>query len=479
MSESALCERPQFSERFDRLSAPQKDEVARELCKTNLKFLCRQVLLMRDWDKCHDELAIFLSSSQKQKKIILMPRGHLKSSIVTIGWTIQQLLNNFDTTILLANAVWDNARSFLSEIKEYLTSKSFLPRIFGEFCSDKWTQDDVTVRQRTQANKTPTYATAGADKALTSQHYKIIVADDIINRQTIGTDDQRDKSRKFYSDMLDLLEPGGQLVIIGTRWHDGDLYGSLQELEADKFDVYSRGATESGEIDGQVIFPKKFSTQILKDLLKAKGSFEFNAQYFNRCISVETQHFRPPVRYWSEIPEGSVHAITLDPATSESKDACDAVVLDACIAPGNQLMVVEYCAFQKKDPSLIMDKIFEYFLKYLMKSKGEHKVGVEVNGGQEIWIKLLEEEMRKRNVFFQLVPIRQHIDKFSRIIALQPRWESGNLLLKQGMVELEDQMSRFPVGKKVDILDALAMQEQVMEPQFVRRDRVYYPREIR
>ena len=125
------------------------------LAQTDLKYLCNTFLNMGDWDKCHDRLATFLKNSKKQFKLILMPRGHLKTSVVTVGWSIQQMLNDFDTSILLANAVWDYARSFLSEIKEYLVGKSRLQNLFGRFESYKWNQDDATILQRKKANKFP------------------------------------------------------------------------------------------------------------------------------------------------------------------------------------------------------------------------------------------------------------------------------------------------------------------------------------
>src|SRR3990167_9703217 len=115
------------------LAVTQSDlyEIERRTCKDDLRYLCREVLGMRDWDGCHDDLLAFLNRRARRKKLILVPRGHLKSSVLTIGLSIQHMLNDPDTTILLSNAVWDNARSFLREIKEFLTDKSQLPKMFG------------------------------------------------------------------------------------------------------------------------------------------------------------------------------------------------------------------------------------------------------------------------------------------------------------------------------------------------------------
>lgn len=61
---------------------------------------------------------------------------------------------------------------------------------------------------------------------------------------------------------------------------------------------------------------------------------------------------------------------------------------------------------------------------------------------------------------------------------LQPRWESGNLLLKQGMVELEEEIMRFPIGEHDDIIDALSMQLNVIQPA-LKQSKVWIPAKYR
>lgn len=454
---------------------PDLDDVldTRVLLEERLDFLCQYYLNFGEWDQCHNELNRFLLSSTKKRKLILMPRGHLKTSIVTVGLTIQHLLKDPNTTILIANAVWDNARNILFEVKDYLSTKTKLPYLYGRFESSRWNQDEIAIKQRKKPNKTPSVSTAGADKAITGQHYKIIIADDIVNRQTISTEEQRLKTKKFYSDLLSVLEPDGVLYIVGTRWHDGDLYGDILRESKDKFDVYIRKAVE----DGNVIFPKKFSHEILADLKKDKGSYEFNAQYMNDPIGEDNEHFHKPIRYWTELGENPKHTITVDLAISEKDSADYTVVMDCAMTQSNQLCVVEYSR-KRMSPLDTIEKIFEMVLKY-----GVKKVGIEAVAYQRALIKILEEEVRKRNIFFEIVPLnmpqgKNSAGKFSRIMMLQPRWESGNLLLKQGMVELEEEIMRFPIGEHDDIIDALSMQLNVIQPA-LKQSKVWIPAKYR
>jgi hypothetical protein len=208
----------------------------RNRCETDLRFLCRDMLSMTAWeDSLHGDLAKFLDRPE-DKKLILIPRGHLKSSIVTCGWAIQQILKNPNVRILIANAVWDIARSFLREITGFLTDKSLLSEIYGKFDGpgSKFTQDQITVSQRSIGTiKEPTISTAGVETSLTGSHYNIMIMDDLVEENNVSTADQIRKIIRFYQNSLDLLDPGGQILVVGTRWSEGDLYGHLITSEMD------------------------------------------------------------------------------------------------------------------------------------------------------------------------------------------------------------------------------------------------------
>src|SRR3990167_3937535 len=199
-------------------------EADKYLCQTSLKHLCTKKLGFGDWDVCHDKLETFLKDSKKNRVLILFPREHLKTSIVTIGYTLQQILINPNISVLFANEILGNAVKFLGQLKGYLETKSDLPALFGKFEGSLWNQDEIVILQRTVVDKTPTVSTSGVEGTTVSQHYDLIVLDDILSRKTINTAEQIQKTRDYYSDAQDLLKkPNGKLIIVGTRWDDKDL----------------------------------------------------------------------------------------------------------------------------------------------------------------------------------------------------------------------------------------------------------------
>jgi hypothetical protein len=183
---------------------------------------------MSKWDdNLHDDLASYLEKSGKYK-LILIPRGHLKSSLVTVAWAIQQLLRNPDYRILIRNAVWDQSRRFLGQIQGYLED-SKLPLIFGQFTSPKaiWTKEELEIRQRKIKKASPSIMTAGLETSLTGLHFDIIIDDDLVNDKNTSTKEQIQKVIDVYNDSFNLLDRGGIHVVVGTRWNVRDLYGHI------------------------------------------------------------------------------------------------------------------------------------------------------------------------------------------------------------------------------------------------------------
>ncbi len=445
-------------------------EAARHLAKTDLKYLCTKILGFTEWDTCHDDLVEFLKNSRRRFKMVLMPRETYKTSIVTVAGSIQHILQNPNVSIMFASAVLGNSESFLEEVREYFTSKSNLRHLFGDFVSDVWNSERIVVKQRTRADKTPTITPSGVDKSLVSQHYDVIFADDLVNRKTVNTQEQMEKTRRYYSDLMDLLKkPNGILYVVGTRWDNKDLYGEIQEEEkkleesgnSRSFDIHIRKIVE----DGKIINPKKFTFEILKDLRAKKGSYDFSCQYENDPTSPTNRIFKPPFRYWQSLPSELAHMILVDPAISKKKDSCDAIVLNTALSRTGQTYLIECGIFaeEKKHPKNLIDCIIDFHLRF-----GTRTVGIEAVGYQEVLCLLLQDELEKRKLFMDIVPIHNDDDKARRIICLQPDWEAGNILLKPGMTEAEEQFDNFrkPIVAKCDILDALSFRLKI-PPEFI------------
>jgi predicted phage terminase large subunit-like protein len=447
-------------------------EEIQEACKTSLYFLCTQMLGYQDWDKVHDEVEVFLAKPAS-KKALLIPRNHLKTSMVTIGKTIQYILRNPNVRVLIANQVWDMSRKMLSEIKGQLEISN-LPKVFGEFRSESWNQDAIVVRGRTKALKEPTILTTGIEAETTGGHFDVIILDDLVGHQNCQTPEQREKAKRFRRSMINLLEPGGVLIEVGTRWHLDDTFSEVFEKESEYYDIMIRKVIENGRI----IFPKKFNQawnpttktfsqvpytcmDFIDHLKKSMTPAEFAAQYLNNPIDEENQLFKPAYfKYYDRRPERLYISMTLDPAISE-KQAADYFAINVCGMDENYNIYVLDTLKGHWKVSEQVDNIFSMYEKWKPSA-----VGLEVIAYQKALKGWLEEKMRQRGVHFPITELKRNTNesKEFRIKAMEPFYREGKVFHASWMKGLEEELLTFPKGKHDDEIDALASQLDLLVP---------------
>ena len=234
----------------------------------------------------HKEMCDFVADKKRNKKLILVPRGHLKSTLVTVGKSLQAICHNPQVRILIANATYNLACSFLTEIKRHLKFNVDLREFWGDMAlgAETWSANDITLAQAKDfsGKKEPTVTAMGLESNMTSQHYDLIILDDLVNKDFINTTEQIQKTIDFYKESLNLLEPDGELVIVGTRWHDRDLYGWIMDTDNNviqDFDVFFRQAYEGNledDNDFKPLFPGKFTRRYLKNLYDHQGPYFFS-----------------------------------------------------------------------------------------------------------------------------------------------------------------------------------------------------------
>src|SRR5574341_779892 len=65
------------------------------------------------YEPLHKPLCYFVQENEHKKKLILLPRGHLKSSVVTVGYALWKIAQNQKNRILIANGTYPLAATFL------------------------------------------------------------------------------------------------------------------------------------------------------------------------------------------------------------------------------------------------------------------------------------------------------------------------------------------------------------------------------
>lgn len=206
-------------------------ELIRDQYKNNLFALCSAGLGYQDINRHTHGDMIEALEAKTTRKLIIMPRGTLKSSIGVVGYAIQSLLKNPNERILIDSQLYTNSKNFLREIRYHLEGEK-LKRLFGTFeTKENWTEGEITIKQRTRILKESSITCGGVGTVKVGQHYDKIIIDDYNSDKNSSTKEGCEKIINHYRMNTSILEPEGTLVVIATRYSDMDLPAHILKNE--------------------------------------------------------------------------------------------------------------------------------------------------------------------------------------------------------------------------------------------------------
>lgn len=238
------------------------------------------------------------------------------------------------------------------------------------------------------------------------------------------------------------------------------------------FDVYIRKVVEGG----QPIFPEAFCLTEAERLaaleqgvklesierLKKTNRAKFYGQYLNDPLDEEMVEFK---RQWFQAfdPSPDLSArlqqvpalISIDPAFRLKQQSDYTGIVVSKTLPDNSVYILEAKGI-RVTPKGLVDEIFDLVNLY----GPVYKVLVETVTSQIMLMDLLQDEMRKRNVFFVIEEVKPESNevKAVRIRHLLPHYANRRIFHAPHLTALEEQLIEFPKGAHDDIIDALAYQ---------------------
>ena len=159
-----------------KLGSTSTTRAMKKRCESDLLFLARDILgykynnetregINDPPDIVHQRM-VLLDNREERWHMSLYPRFTYKTTLLTICKSIQLLLNDPNTTILIVSEIWENSRRMLNEIVWHLTNNEVLLELYGEFKPKKgrgWCSEYINISQKTSPRKEPSIATAGID----------------------------------------------------------------------------------------------------------------------------------------------------------------------------------------------------------------------------------------------------------------------------------------------------------------------------
>ena len=448
--------------------------VVRELCKVDLAYLlvraCRRVDLLHPWLYAR----IREVEASPNGHIDLWSREHGKSSIITFGQTISDILNDPEITFGLFSHTRPIAKAFLRQIMRELESNQVLHNAFPDIlwgkdvrAAPKWSEDDGIIVRRNGNPKEATIEAWGLiDGQPTSKHYQILLYDDIVVRDSVTTPEMIAKTMESLEQSYNLgVTPGGHRRFIGTRWHFNDSYSTLKSRgTAIAREHPGRvGGTEEGE---SVLWPEQTHVEKRRDM----GVYTYACQILLNPRADAMQGFkREWLKSYSTVDEKKLNKYLLVDAASSKKRGSDytAMWVIGLGQDGNYYaldMVRDRLNLKERG-----DWVFKLHRKWKPRQVRYEKYGAMAD------IEHLESRMEQETYRFKITEVGGITSKVDRIKRLLPIFEQGRFYLPKSLhvtdwqkqpVDLvhafvEEEYMAFPHGIHDDLFDALA---RIAEP---------------
>jgi predicted phage terminase large subunit-like protein len=412
----------------------------------------------------HEEMVRFIEARindpdpRNRNGVILEPRGHAKTTWgnnILLSWLISR---NPNLRVGLISNTALQARAFSRGIKNTLEMNEYHHRVFGNLTGNhKWTDVEWIVKG-SSLHGTPylnMYA-QGAGGAIISKRFDLIFCDDILDEENCATPEQREKlATWFWKTLKPCLAPGGSIIVLGTRWSEGDLYQVL--IEEKKWPSLVRGAIYYEDEDEdkrhpKALWPEMWPLEALEAERRDMGSAMFACSYLNDISGLMAGNIfrREWIQYFdpSEVMPGHlVWKMGIDLASSEKQSAdytCRVVIGED---PDRNVYI--YSVFRDRIETGHKGFIGDGYNAYPMISK----IIVESNQFQGAFVKDL-----LASTPWPIVGKKSDVDKVTRARAVAARYESGKVFHARSLQgsDFETELMQFPKGHD-DQIDALGL----------------------
>lgn len=432
--------------------------------------------------------------------IDIWAREHYKSTVITFAGVIQEVLRDPEITIGIFSHTKAVAEKFLTQIKQEFEQNQLLQWAFPDVLytdsgeSPRWSvQKGLIVRREGNPKEGTIEAWGLVDGSPIGAHFKLMVLDDVVVPESVTTPDQIMKTTEAWSMSSALSTEGGRIWIIGTRYHFADTYATVMERKAAKPRIYP--ATTDGTKEGEpVLFSREEWGKRKTKMLDA----DLACQMLCNPLGGKQRMFNTEdLQVYEARPRTLMGYLLCDPARSKKKDSANtAMVVIGIDAAANKYLLDGF------DHKMDLMERWQAFSQLQEKWVGAPGMigltcGYESYGAQAD-LDYFQERMRVEGNYFEIIELQWPNDgteskrdriqrlvpdvKGKRFYLPYPTDEERLTKLQRSMVaagydyrvarpirrldenkkiydvtdRLRLQISLFPFGGRVDLLDATA-----------------------
>lgn len=402
-----------------------------------------------------------------KRLIVMCPPRHSKSTTCSIYYPAWFLGRNPRKRVMVASADKDLAQGFSRRCRRVLSEFGHL---FGSVRISE--ESKAAYRWDIEGAKGGMFA-AGVGGTIVGRGADLLIIDDPIRSaaQAASPVLRKNQWNWYAGDARTRLEPGAAIILILTRWHDDDLAGRILkndtsgEWQVIKLPAIAEQNDQIGRDPGAALWPERIPvSELNKARHEMDSAYLWGALFQQRPRRMTGEIFQQQYfRYFTEDADGfhldtgrravdvPAHKLTLfataDLATSEASKADWSV---ACVwgeAPTGNLLLLDVLRIQAEAPTVV-EKFASLAQKWNVRWFGIEKIGAQG---------AILQYLKKR--FRNVKPLYPKGDKINRASAASLRFADGKVFFRDGapwVLELEDELTSFPVGAHDDQVDAVS-----------------------
>ena len=448
------------------------------------------------------------STARQQRIAIAAPRGHAKTTIVSLVYVLWSVLYGKEKFVLLVSATREQAVQLLKAIRDELQTNPLLISDFPECCNPPgrkpapkpWKEHQIVLPNGSAIRA------LGANQGLRgvkhNQHRpSLIIADDLENTDTANVEEQRDRLRRWFrGTLMKAGQPFTNVVVIGTVLHHHSLLAGLTaptsswttriyaaikcfsdepqmweewvailrgdeefkgDVGPDAARAYYEANSEAMLAGTEVLWPELEDYYDLMVMREQEGMASFMAEKQNQpsdpaqCI-FQRQNFH----YWDddyrdadalckELGRRGYLVAACDPSLGTRGGDYSAIVV---VYHADDKFYVVAADIARRKPAEMLARLVEFGRMYPLCI-----ITVESNNFQELLAGQLRKELEDAGLSIYVRELNSRTQKRGRIAALEPHVTQGRLLFSRRQHTLLQQLADFPLARYDDGPDALEM----------------------
>ncbi len=284
--------------------------------------------------QCHRDMVQWMEDTYEEydNTLMLVPRGHLKSTLMTVARALWRIYQIPDIRLFVGTATRSLATAFVREIRSYLEDPWLMENVWnsrphyeGNLIPDmertKYRRDNNDAKDkkviwsssaiqviRPTILKEPTVTVGSVGTIPTGFHFDEMYLDDVVNYDNINTPDKRERLITWVDDLVCVLDPkyteeqyltrlpiqakkyatlGGRFNVVGTRYDINDWYGDIiDNHQGTSWAVYQRNIYKNGQDSTEGYLWHEVWTEDLERIKRSQMTAQrFASQYLNAIMA--------------------------------------------------------------------------------------------------------------------------------------------------------------------------------------------------